>query len=245
MTTLAGNEHKMFSLLCELYGFVPATAIANERFASLVKKLNDQCYAYVFVRDERPEGGEMLVSIWVAPPHTPNERLDRPDVGYKVVIAGGCALEDDFFRQCEHRITDMLPALGELADAVAHQLWRHNRRSQHRSAHQRDREAFASLKRLADSFYDAACVKSLRVARQLAEGDASWSTLKKACVLAAESLLEHGALPEDAVEFHQGDADSLGASLAGQAYVDALGTLSSSVTWEPPKKVRRKFKPEL
>jgi hypothetical protein len=61
----------------------------------------------------------------------------------------------------------------------------------------------------------------------------SWIALKKACVAAADCLLKHGALPEDAVEFYENDAGFLGSSLTGQAYLDAIGTLSFSLGWKP------------
>ena len=87
MVTFADSVYDVLSRLCENYGFAPASAMAGKHFASLVKKLSDECYAYVFVHDGRPGDGELTVTVWIAPPHTPDDGLDKLNVGYKVLIA--------------------------------------------------------------------------------------------------------------------------------------------------------------
>lgn len=226
MTTFAENVFNVFSRLCERHGFVPAAAMAGKHFASLVKKVTDECYAYVFAHDGRPGDGELVVSVWIAPPHSPDDGLDKLNVGYKVLIASAYDVEDEFFYRCEERIIYLLPILGAFSEVISRAISCQTCRSQRWTAYQNERHAFTALKDMAMTRADAACANALTSAKSVAEEKGSFATLEEACVAAAQSLLRHESLPEDAAAFYDGDAEFLGSGIAGLLYVDALGTLS-------------------
>ncbi len=223
MATFGDNVFDVFSQLCEKHGFVPAKAMAGKHFASLVKKLSDEAYAYVFVHDGRSGDGELVVSVWISPLHAPDDGLDKLNVGYKILIASAFDVDDEFFHRCEERIVNLLPALGALSEVVETELSHHTLRSQRWEAYQHERQAFASLNAIANNEADSACAKALSTARRVAKGGASYNGLEKACVAAAKTLLDHDAISDDASRFYDGDAEFLGSSLTSLVYVDALG----------------------
>ncbi len=222
MASFADNVFDVFSQLCENHCFVPAKAASGKDFASFVRKVSPECYVYVFVHDGRRGDGELAVSVWVAPPHAPDDGLDKLNVGYKVQIASAYDVGDDFFECCKERIVNLLPALGALSQVVQEEVSHQRFRSQRWAAYKSERQAFDSLKAMATDRADAACAMAVSCAREVAQDGNSFGSLEKACVAAAKSLLDHNALPAEATAFYDGDADFIASCVAGHLYVDAL-----------------------
>lgn len=225
MTAFAENVFDVFTRIRLEYGFLPASACSTNRFASLVKKVDEETFAYAFVHDNRAGGGEMVTSAWIAPPECPGDSLDMLNVGYKILIAKTCDVDDDFFHGCEQRIINLLPALVAFREVIVKELADPPLRTRRWQVYHYGREAYAAVQQIATQDPDGECSDILEVARRFcAQGKLATTLepLQVASIPAAKSVLESGLLTEDAISHYSDDPERLTIGLVGPLYVNAL-----------------------
>ena len=122
MSKFAKEVFRCFAQLHERWGFVPAVEFATREFAPLVKKVTEDIVAYVFVHDRRSGNADVVISMWVAPPHPPDDGLDNLMVGFKVLIASKFEVDDEFFELGQERIIRLVPFLDGLVAPIRAEL---------------------------------------------------------------------------------------------------------------------------
>lgn len=224
MPSFADGIFESFSQLRARHAFVPSRASSNERFASLLRKETDDICVYVLVHDDRSGGANMDVDVWVAPPHSPDDGLDRLYVGYKIRIASEYDLDPDFFQNCESRIVSLLPCLPGLFPAIRAELKAPVFRTKRITTYLMEQRASAVVRRAAAEGSPVAR-DAIQAAGSAARGLASLDDVAELCTAAAINLKD--SLDDGFLEYWRDDFKKVGAVLARRAYVQALCDLSA------------------
>jgi hypothetical protein len=226
MASFARSVFGIFNRLQSGAGFVPAKAIASQRFASLVKRVDDDFFLYVFVSDGRPGNASLDVALWAAPPDAPGDSLDNLYVGYKIRIGSSFEVDDAFFQNCERRILTLLPYLEGLRGAIMEELANPAFHTRRLAAYRLERQVFACLQQAAKLKPQSPSAVALRTAADVTKGRCSMEKLEEAATAAVEALQADGSLGSDVIPFFGGEARFAGISLAGHLYTHALGSLN-------------------
>lgn len=224
MATFAGKVFEAFEILQSEFRFLPAHASSGKRFASLVRQVTEDVFAYVFVHDGRPSDSSLDVDFWVAPPDTPDHSLQKLNVGYKISIGSDYEIDDAFFIGCERRIVHFLPCVEWLCPLVSSELVNPGIRTKRWEVYQMERQLFSCYVSMASEG------NSLAMAVQKEVDNAKLRTtlesIEKACQPIARAILDERRLNENVLKFYEGRVESLVSALASQLYVRGLGAAS-------------------
>lgn len=226
MATFANNVFEAFESLRSEYGFLPARAACGKRFASLVRQVTEDVFAYVFVHDGRPSDANLDVDFWVAPPDTPDHSLEKLSVGYKIRIGSEYEIDDAFFNGCEKRIIHLLPCVESLCPLVLSELANPGIRTKRWRVYQMERQVLSCFVSMASEGNSLAMAVQKEVNVSIRMG--SLESIENACQPIAIAILEDRRLDDKVVAFYEGRAESLASALASQLYVRALGVASVS-----------------
>lgn len=203
-------------------GFAPAHIWANARFASLIKRLRENVCAYVFVSDGRAASSDLTVSLWVAPPDSPDDALDRLGVGFKIMIGGECAVDDEFFTICCKRLSLLMTGIHGVADAVQSDLESPCVETHRLRVYRMERRIYGALLALCRDGPRSIGESVAAIASRAVQAGSSVDELEEACVPIAVRLEQSGLLVGDELGFYGGDPRLLGGALFRHIYIDAL-----------------------
>lgn len=221
MAKFAIEVFKVFARLRKEAGFVPA--IGAKTFASLVRREQEDFFFYVFVQDDRGGGANVDVSLWVAPPESPDASLEKLYVGYKILIGSDCDVDDQFFWACERRILSLIPYVRSLEPLIQQELAHPDFMTERYTVYLRERDVYAKFCEIAFQKRLSSVLGALEVGTEVAKGRAAYKRLNEACITAARELVELDELDKD---WYNGHLPSMGSSIASQVYIHALGELS-------------------
>ncbi|MGD9644842.1 MAG: Imm25 family immunity protein [Pirellulales bacterium] len=224
MTTFADNVYEIFGPLQAQHAFVPARAASGKHFASLIRRVSEDVCAYVFVHDGRASNAHLDVDLWVAPPESPDDSLDRLYVGYKLRIGSEYDVDDAFFHGCEMRIVRLLPITTMLVPLIRDELDSPSIRTKRWTAYRIERRVLSCVLTLASSG-DSIAVAALEEARRTVD-KVQLDSLERACRPLADALLEQRLLDVEVLAFFDGRPDSLASAVANHLYISALGEAS-------------------
>ena len=225
MPPFAENVFEIFNDLTNNHRFVPARAGADKNFASLVREEEEDVFVYVMVHDNRPGGGTVEVHVWVAPPESPDDTLDKLYVGYRIRIADEYDIDDEFFLNCQQRIVHFLPCVAAMVPLIREELVNPSFRTRRWIVYQLEQRAVARVLQLAESG-ETDAVSAVKAATRLALGRGSYSRFNSACAPIATVLLKDEKMDADILRFFKGNIDSLASTLSRFLYARALGELS-------------------
>jgi hypothetical protein len=221
VTSFLKNVSEALPRLQNECGFVAARKLAIKDFVSFVKRHSEDAYFYVFVNDGRSGNAPLDVSLWVAPPHTPDDGLDNLYVGFKTRIAESFSVTDEFFHRCDDRIVQLIPHLDGLAERVTRELHAPSFLTKRLQVYRIERRVYAVLRAAAERALGPA-LDALRAGKSVAQGISSFTKLEEACAAAGKALNEAGLFETDIMSFYDGNFGQLGDALAGHIYVRAL-----------------------
>lgn len=222
MSKFATNLFDAFRRLQNEYGFVAAKEFAGSGFAPLVTSLCDDIFVYLFVHDGRPGNADVVISVWVAPPHPPDDGLDKLMVGFRVLIASKFDVDDEFFKHAQERVIKLLPSLKGLAEPVRSELMSPAFHTVRYHAYRLELEVYATLLQIDAQERKGPIGQVFDVAKAVASGAASMNKLEKACLVAAKQLLLEERLGQEVMNFYGKDPEFLASSIMGHLYVHAL-----------------------
>jgi hypothetical protein len=225
MATFADNVFEAFSTLRSGYRFLPARVASGKRFASLVRQVTEDVFAYVFVRDERQSGANIDVDLWVAPPETPDDSLETLYVGYKIRIGSEYDIDDAFFAGCEQRVIHFLPCVDSLGPLVQSELVNPPIRTKRWNVYQMERQLLSHFTSQAAKGNSLALAVQNEMRTVIHES--SVDSMEKACQRFATEILRLKELDKHVLQFYEERAGSLASALANHLYVRALGLASS------------------
>jgi len=223
----AASVYEILSELQTSHEFVPATLLAGDRFASLIRHENREICTYVYIHDGRSTGGNVDVDVWSAPLHAPDDGLSNLYVGFMTRIASEYTIGDDFFLKCQNRIVLLLSHATALAVTVKAELVSPAFCTRRLRAYLREvRVLNALLDSANDGDGTANC--ALAVARNAARGglDGSMEDIENACSDAASGLLYGGSIAADDARYYANNPVQIGAAVAGIVYAHCLCELS-------------------
>ena len=226
MTTFAHNVYEAFENLRSKYHFVPARAACGKRFASLIRQIDADVFAYVFVHDGRPGNSSLDVDFWLAPPDVPDHTLEALYVGYKIRIGSEYEIDDDFFASCENRIIHLLPCLKSLCPLIESELMNPSFRTRRWHAYQMERRLYSYF--ISKTIGGDPRAVALKKEIDLIAHTQSLGKIEKACLPIARDIYEERLIDEDILEFYEGQTTWLASALASQLYIRGLGVASVS-----------------
>ena len=233
MGKFANAVFAAFECLQSEHRFLPARAVSGKHFASLVRQVSEDVFAYVFVHDGRPSDTNLSVDLWVAPPDIPDHSLESLYVGYKIRIGSEYDIADNFLLSCEKRIVHFLPCVERLCPYVRSELNDPGIRTNRWMVYQMERQLLSCFL-LRFNRRDSLAVAAQDVASAAIRA-ASLESVENACQPVVVEMLAEGELDRQIVGVYGGNENSLASALAGHLYVRALGIASLAASEYSPR----------
>jgi hypothetical protein len=221
MGSFATNVYSVMQGLQTRLRFKPAVAYSSKSFAPLAMRLSDLAFAYVFVKDHRHGGGDMTVSVWIAPLAAPDDALDKLNIGFKIRIASEFEVDDAFFLAAESRIERLVPCLYGFDGIISDELRSPSFRSRKFEVYTKAVSVYSRMNRMASEGVQEV-VAAYSTCRELIRKRASVQTFESACESAAAMILRCGVLSPSDSEFFQNDPKVLGYDISGFVYTSVL-----------------------
>ena len=226
--SFASNIFDAFAELENRHGFVRAYACAGTRFASIVRKEEFDVFTYVFASDGRPNGASLDLNLWVAPPDSPDDSLEKIYVGFKIRIGSEFEIDDAFINNCQARVIAFLPCITAIIPIVKQELTFPSIRSKRWYSYIIERRVLALLLGKA-GLGDQNAISLIKSARSLVRSNVkSIGRLERILNPFAAELMMKGELDVEARVFFNGDAAYLTSALAQQLYIELLGEMSEA-----------------
>lgn len=212
---------RSFAQLIQGHGFVPAERVSSDRFAALVARPSAEVCYYLLAR-KYPTGG-VAVCLWVAPPDSPDDSLDRLFLGFKIDLGEGHDDAKQFLEDVARRAELLVPHLGGIEEATRQEIARPIMRTKRLQSYTASRSVYSAIRSYSQTSEGRYCLAAFEKAKEVAGGRAKWDELEAESVRVCQLLLRDSSAPPEILHEHfRKDPKFLGRCLTGALYIEAL-----------------------
>lgn len=92
--------------------------ISEGDYCVFVKRYNEKIALYIKCTDNRAQGGDVVIALWIAPVEFPDDRIEVLNIGFKIVVYSDYEVSDENIYSVGQKLVELSSNITSLALSV-------------------------------------------------------------------------------------------------------------------------------